>query len=370
MGLIGKLTVAARELVCLAGSGCGFESAAWRLNKFCGWTVSEQTMRRTCEAEGARVEKWRQDHIEPASPTTSTSPEEPVPAIEAPVPVNETSEQSSSTAETPSIPGPRAAVAFRQAKGAVEFMTDGTSLNTLNGWRELRLALWLKRPPSTPAQPQEWCTRILPKPTARSVLIDLADSELFGARWRPWSATLGITDPASMDVLADGAEWIWNQAQKQFPGATGSLDVFHATEHLADTAAAIYGADSGAARAWGDVATNWMIREGWNGVCRWVAAVRQDRGNDASTVAETELLLGYFAKHTAHLNYAKRLAEGRSIGSGPIEGANKQLIGRRLKQTGARWLERNAIAVGTLCSCEYVDDWDAYWQNSYPSIAI
>jgi hypothetical protein len=45
-------------------------------------------------------------------------------------------------------------------------------------------------------------------------------------------------------------------------------------------------------------------------------------------------LTGYFAAHTDRLNYAHRLHAGRSIGSGLVEGAAKNLIGKRMSQTG------------------------------------
>ena len=55
------------------------------------------------------------------------------------------------------------------------------------------------------------------------------------------------------------------------------------------------------------------------------------------------------------LRKAARLAEGRSIGSGQIEGACKNLIGRRLKQTGARWKVRRVNRLAGLCSIMYSD---------------
>src|SRR5262249_23484497 len=45
----------------------------------------------------------------------------------------------------------------------------------------------------------------------------------------------------------------------------------------------------------------------------------------------------YFARRADYLGYAERLAPGQSIGSGVVEGVCKQVIGRRRKQTGARW---------------------------------
>jgi hypothetical protein len=55
------------------------------------------------------------------------------------------------------------------------------------------------------------------------------------------------------------------------------------------------------------------------------------------------------------------LAEGRSIGSGQVEGACKHMIGRRLKQTGARWRVRRVNRMANLCALMYSDHWNAYW---------
>jgi hypothetical protein len=43
-------------------------------------------------------------------------------------------------------------------------------------------------------------------------------------------------------VLGDGATWIWNLADEQFPGAVQVVDLYHAKGHLWDVAKAIYGA--------------------------------------------------------------------------------------------------------------------------------
>ena len=46
------------------------------------------------------------------------------------------------------------------------------------------------------------------------------------------------------------------------------------------------------------------------------------------------------------LNYAYRLHTGQSIGSGMIEGAAKDVIGKRLKKTGVRWFVKNVPKIG------------------------
>lgn len=364
MGIVANLTRRARELVCMAGIGCGFAQAVKRLARFCGWSVSTQTMRRTCEREGLQIEAWREGKETPAPalaehtiPDLDGAANQPVfGPLAAPAPAEESMVEGASA--RPPAPAARR---FREAEGFVEFSTDGTSVNTLDGWRELRIALWLKRPAGPSAEPYEWGVRSLPKPTARTVLIDIASSDAFAARWRAWLADLGINEPATVAVLADGAEWIWKQTAIQFPGATGVLDVFHVREHIAQAVREMFGDNSGAALAWSNAGGHWLLQEGWSGLCRWTAAVREECLQSNKAVLATENLIGYLSKHVPHLNYRQRLKEGTSIGSGAVEGAAKQLVGQRLKQTGARWKPENAIALATLVSAEWAGDWDLYW---------
>ena len=74
-------------------------------------------------------------------------------------------------------------------------------------------------------------------------------------------------------------------------------------------------------------------------------------------------LEGYFYRQREHLGYAGRLASGQSIGSGLVEGSCKQVIGRRLKQTGARWRIRRANRMATLCCTLHGDTWKPYWEQ-------
>ena len=48
----------------------------------------------------------------------------------------------------------------------------------------------------------------------------------------------------------------------------------------------------------------------------------------------------YFLDYSERLCYRERLWEGRAIGCGQVEDACKSMIGRCLKQMGARWKMR------------------------------
>jgi hypothetical protein len=72
-------------------------------------------------------------------------------------------------------------------------------------------------------------------------------------------------------------------------------------------------------------------------------------------------VLNYFCGHRDRLNYALRLRRGQPIGSGLIEGTCKQMIGRRMKQTGAQWDLANANRMALLCSLAYADALPSYF---------
>jgi hypothetical protein len=86
------------------------------------------------------------------------------------------------------------------------------------------------------------------------------------------------------------------------------------------------------------------------------------------------LLRGYLEHHRERLCYRERLLEGRAIGrpsgargqkrGGQVEGACKSMIGRRLKQSGARWLDERLNEMAVLCSVHYSDLWEKYWTQA------
>jgi hypothetical protein len=226
----------------------------------------------------------------------------------------------------------------------------------------MRLGVFAKRQRGRPARAGEWDRRRLPAPHARVLFGGIETAEHFGPRVRRWAARLGIRDPAAVTVLADGAEWIWNQAAAQLPGAAGLLDIYHAGEHLAACGRELYGEGTAEARAWLGQTRAAVLAGGWPALAGRTAAARRQVRPAAKRRALDELD-GYFYRQREHLGYAARLGCGQSIGSGLVEGACKQVIGRRMKQTGARWRVRRANRMATLCCTLHGDTWAPYWEQ-------
>ena len=135
-------------------------------------------------------------------------------------------------------------------------------------------------------------------------------------------------------------------------------------EHVASTAKALYGEGTPETKQWNDRARHTLLAEGYLGMEQMIAETRLIAVRAAQN-ASLDALENYLRPHQARrLAYARRLAEGRVIGSGQVEGACKHWIGRRLKQTGARWQTDRANRMASLCALKYANQWETYWATA------
>lgn len=311
LGVSGFVSPHAQRLLCLAGADQSFEKAAGRLRDLGGLVVCKNTVRKVCDHHGAKARTWQRDD-------------------------------------------PEASHAFRAAAGEVEFQTDGTCVNTTKGWREIRLSIFAKRERGRPVTDlDDWDEQRLPAPTSRTASAAIRAGETLGPGWRRAAARLGIKRTDRITVLADGAKWIWNQVAKSLPGAAGVLDFYHAGEHVYAAAHALHGQGTAAARAWAERRKRILLESGADGL---LATLNEEE--------EAPDLIAYLEPHRTHTQYLERLREGRSIGSGMVEGSCKTAIGKRLKQTGARWKHRRVEHMAALCCLAYGDQWGAYWKKA------
>ena len=319
LGLEGFLTRQAGRLICLLGGRNSFAASERLLTECCGWTISDERIRQTCQAESTRIGEFRAD-----SPAVSK--------------------------------------VFADAAGDIEFQTDAAKVNTTAGWRDMKIGIFARRERGKPATPADWDKRHLPPPTTRFAFAAIETIDVFAPRWGEWAVRLGIEERSAITVLGDGAEWIWNASSRQFPGCTQVLDIYHAAEHIADAARRRFGEGTPTAAQWLDQGRELLLSDGWAGLCDHLGqTLTPVDGPDER--APLDELMSYFAVHTERLNYCHRLYTGQSIGSGMVEGAAKNLVGRRLKQTGARWQLDNVNQMAALCCLTYSDHWDLYWAS-------
>ena len=249
---------------------------------------------------------------------------------------------------------------LERAAGAVEVAIDAGKVNTDTGWRDVKVAVFSKRAAGEPIGLDDWDQRELPTPEVRTVVAAIEEVEHFTGRVRAEADRLNVTTTPDVTVLADGAEWIWNLSADVVPQATGVLDAFHALEHVSDAVKAVWGEGTTEATeriASGRVA---LLGAGKSGIEQWIGT----RFGELPVGASGEPLIrlaAYLLKHPTRLGYAARLAGGRSIGSGLVEGAVKQLVNRRLKQTGAKWCVAHVGPLVELAAVVETPDWNALW---------
>ena len=309
------MTTAAERMAVLAGARDSFARAEVALRELAGWELDAESVRRLTHACAARASATRPDR-----------------------------------------PG---ADRFAEAAGAAEVQIDAGKVNTDTGWRDIKVAVFAQRAAGEPAAPADWADRELPAPTARAVVANIEDSDAFAARVRAEADRLGVTTAPDVTVLGDGAEWIWNLAADVFPQAAGVLDIYHAVEHIGTAVRAVWG-ETAAAAARRDAGRAALIAGGKGGIDRWVADQLAELPVGASGEALYDLA-AYLAPHPTHLGYADRLAAGRSIGSGLVEGSIKQVVNRRLKLTGARWRVDHVGPLVELAALIDTADWHDFW---------
>lgn len=313
-----QVTEHARRMIVTVSTVWSFDNASAKLADICSMKVSDDTIERVCQDEGERARKWLRGEEELVK-------------------------------------------SFAQAPGEPEFYSDGLKINTTAGWREMRLNLLQKRARAAAVTPEKWKQRVLPEASVRLASCCIADSRLTGAMWKQWSGRMGLSDSKELSVLADGAPWIWEQARQRLsPDAQWCVDVYHVSEHLHDCGKAMFG-EGAAARTWADERLEELIQQAGP---RFIAQLDQriESCIEARHVAAMKSLRTYLEGNRDRMWYADRLAQGKPIGSGAIEGACKK-IGARLKLNSARWRRGRAQRFGALLCLEYTDQTQTYWRS-------
>lgn len=316
LGVDDWLTARARRMACLAGIHDPFRKAEQLLGELAGWSVDAETIRRRCHATAANARQQR--------PQRQELPKE-----------------------------------FAHATGERELHIDAGKVNTPDGWRDVKMAVFACRERGAATTADDYEQRQLPAPATRALVAEVEEAQVFGRRCQIEAQRLGVS-AATLSVLGDGAEWIWNLAAERFAEAMQTLDIYHGVEHLAAAARPVFG-EGEPLNAWLDAARRRLVGDGYWGVCEVLAQPLADAEQQRQLAAGTGAVLNYFCGHRERLGYAVRLRRGQAIGSGVVEGAIKQRINVRMKRAGARWLAEQVGPFVELVALADSTEWSEYW---------
>lgn len=161
-------------------------------------------------------------------------------------------------------------------------------------------------------------------------------------------------------VLADGAEWAWNNADIYFPGATQIVDLYHADQHLWNLARRFHPYDQTGQRRWMDI---YEPKLDGGEIEELVRLLRTLETATPELAEEIRIETGYFERNAHRMRYPDFRAQHLFVGSGVIEAGCKTVIGQRLKQSGMFWTIRGANAIIALRCCHLNGRFEIYWED-------
>lgn len=154
-------------------------------------------------------------------------------------------------------------------------------------------------------------------------------------------------------VLGDGAKWIWNWVEDNYPGATQILDFYHAKEKLVLFAKHQF--------------INDEKRESWlkeqkekllnNQLEEVIATLKACRSRNEEAAQSKQKAMDYYIEHEDRMQYKTYIENGLMIGSGPIEAAHRSVIQQRLKLSGQKWTIKGAQAIANLRCYKQSGSW-------------
>jgi hypothetical protein len=161
-------------------------------------------------------------------------------------------------------------------------------------------------------------------------------------------------------VMGDGADWIWNICEEQFPGAVQIVDLYHARQHLWDLAGQFHPSDEKAKRRW-VMPLQRLLDKG--NIEKLVAKLRSLSPTTSELATAARIEANYFERNAERMRYPKFRKQNLFVGSGVIEAGCKTVMGARLKRSRMFWTVRGANAVIALRCCRHSRQFDDYWES-------
>jgi hypothetical protein len=220
-------------------------------------------------------------------------------------------------------------------------------------WHELKAGLVIRLPESASGKRVE---------AAKYYVATDGGPEEAGRKLYAEALRRGLEQARRVYVIADGAVWIWRLAEEHFPACVGTLDYYHASEHLWALARSLW-KDDGEAGKWVDPLLEGLKYRG-GGELLSVLEELLRKAEETEWNAEQRQTLrreaAYFRSHASRLDYPKAKRLGMPLGSGAMESACSQLQGR-FKRPGQFWSkpgERNLLALELAWRNR---DWNKLW---------
>jgi len=306
----------------LAGNDA-FRSSSEALKELCGIDVTSKETERIAESIGERLEEINQQKTTEAFDGSKTS----TPEMTIPIMYIE-------------YDGTGVPMTKRELEGRQGKQEDGTSKT-----REAKLGcIFTQTDTDEKGNP-------IRDSNSTTYFGAIETAAQFGMRLYGEATQRGVHSAEKVVIIGDGAKWIWNVAAEHFPNAIEIVDLYHAKEHVYNLIKKLISDDN----------LRYHYKKKWFSLL--------EKGDIDDLVTEFSLIeartaeqqeaidkeTGYFTENALRMQYKNFKRQHLFVGSGVIEAGCKNVIGKRLKQSGMRWSVRGANAVIAL-RCSILSD--------------
>jgi len=153
--------------------------------------------------------------------------------------------------------------------------------------------------------------------------------------------------------IADGAKWIWNWVEDNYPGSVQILDYYHAVEKL-EAFAKIQFSDQIKRKEWMTIQKELLMKDRVEDVIR---NIRKTRSINTSAKESKIKVIRYYVEHEDRMQYKTFRDRGLLIGSGPMEAAHRNVTQQRMKLSGQKWSIKGANAIANLRCYQKSNKW-------------
>jgi hypothetical protein len=167
-----------------------------------------------------------------------------------------------------------------------------------------------------------------------------------------------------VQIVTDGDLDLATYVTEYFPKAMHTIDVMHVIEKLWTAGECLYQEGTQPLREWMEAQKERLYAGDVDAI---VADLCQRRYAIASTgpgnKGKRERLLGvirYLENRVSKMPYDKLIELDLELGSGAVEGAVKNIIGKRCDHGGMRWIKERVEAIVQLRCIEANGDWDRF----------
>lgn len=187
-------------------------------------------------------------------------------------------------------------------------------------------------------------------------------AEDFGPRLSTLAQSMGLQRAKQVVILADGAKWIWNLAEEQFPGAVQIVDEYHARQHIWEMARAAFATDVGSGETWARAVIEQLSEDQIEEVIAAIEALPPLAPEPGKARSLLEIEADYFRSNRQRMRYPFYRAQGMHLGSGIAEAACKTVVSTRAKRAGMRWTPDGLDALLALRTSVLNQQFDRDWQ--------